>query len=313
MIAEALGRRELSRLRPAPRPALRADRLLGCRPLARPDRRRPTRSSACAWRSAASSRARACADVELVIFDTHGESIGRGGHPESFADRLDYVDTPAARAALARLGIACKQEVSFQGGDGYVYFSTPRAALTALTRILEHALTPPGRGRRPVLRRDRLRPRVLHRGAALQPADHGRSLLRRAARRLRRQPAAPLGLAPGASASTTAGRARSTSSTPRSCARSRTTRSSSSSATSPTASAASARRSPRTPSASSASTRNSPRFRRLMTMVEHAFKYSDLTVLKAYIDLFDPGPLAAARGAARRGHARRGAAGAGRR
>ena len=26
-----------------------------------------------------------------------------------------------------------------------------------------------------------------------------------------------------------------------------------------------------------------------MTMVEHAFKYSDLTVLKAYIDVFDPG------------------------
>jgi phosphoenolpyruvate carboxylase len=34
---------------------------------------------------------------------------------------------------------------------------------------------------------------------------------------------------------------------------------------------------------------DSPRFRRLMAMVEHAFKYSDLTVLKAYIDLFDPG------------------------
>ena len=33
----------------------------------------------------------------------------------------------------------------------------------------------------------------------------------------------------------------------------------------------------------------SPRFRRLMTMVEHAFKYSDLAVLEAYIDLFDPG------------------------
>ena len=59
-------------------------------------------------------------NVELVIFDTHGESIGRGCHPESFADRLDYVDTPASRLALARLGIACKQEVSFQGGDGYI-------------------------------------------------------------------------------------------------------------------------------------------------------------------------------------------------
>ena len=34
---------------------------------------------------------------------------------------------------------------------------------------------------------------------------------------------------------------------------------------------------------------DSPRFRRLMTMVEHAFKFSDLAVLKAYIELFDPG------------------------
>ena len=44
-------------------------------------------------------------EVELVIFDTHGESMGRGGHPESLADRLAYVDTPAARAGFARLGL----------------------------------------------------------------------------------------------------------------------------------------------------------------------------------------------------------------
>ena len=33
----------------------------------------------------------------------------------------------------------------------------------------------------------------------------------------------------------------------------------------------------------------SPRFRRLMNVVEHAFKFSDLVVLKAYIELFDTG------------------------
>ena len=38
-------------------------------------------------------------DIELVIFDTHGEAMGRGGHPESLADRLAYVDTPAACTA----------------------------------------------------------------------------------------------------------------------------------------------------------------------------------------------------------------------
>ena len=52
---------------------------------------------------------------------------------------------------------------------------------------------------------------------------------------------------------------------------------------------ASGRRSRKIPSASSGCIRTLPRFRRLMTMVEHAFKYSDLAVFKAYIDLFDPG------------------------
>ena len=86
------------------------------------------------------------ADVELVIFDTHGESIGRGGHPQSFADRLDYVDTPASRRLLAELGITYKQEVSFQGGDGYLWFATEEAALAATTRILEHVLEPADEG-----------------------------------------------------------------------------------------------------------------------------------------------------------------------
>ena len=52
------------------------------------------------------------------------------------------------------------------------------------------------RGRRSVLRRGRLRARVLHRGAALQPAHHGRRRLWRSARRLWQQPALSLRLAP---------------------------------------------------------------------------------------------------------------------
>src|SRR3546814_20887895 len=36
-------------------------------------------------------------DVQLVIFATHGESIGRGAHTENFDNRLAYVDTPATR------------------------------------------------------------------------------------------------------------------------------------------------------------------------------------------------------------------------
>ena len=81
--------------------------------------------------------------VELLIFDTHGESIGRGAHPASFGDRLRYVSPPESRRRFARDGIAFKQETSFQGGDGYVWFFTPAAAFASVTRILEFALTPP--------------------------------------------------------------------------------------------------------------------------------------------------------------------------
>ncbi|HEV7369111.1 phosphoenolpyruvate carboxylase [Arenibaculum sp.] len=81
--------------------------------------------------------------VQLLVFDTHGESIGRGAHPASFADRLSYVSPPRQRAYLADHGIAFKQEVSFQGGDGYLHFVTPTAAFAVVTRILEHVLASP--------------------------------------------------------------------------------------------------------------------------------------------------------------------------
>ncbi len=84
--------------------------------------------------------------IELVIFDTHGESIGRGAHPVSFRDRLDYVATPASRAQFAHDKLPVKQELSFQGGDGYVYFTTPTIAFATVCRLLEHGLSaaPPG-------------------------------------------------------------------------------------------------------------------------------------------------------------------------
>jgi phosphoenolpyruvate carboxylase len=81
--------------------------------------------------------------VQLLIFDTHGESIGRGGHPESLRDRLNYVSTPAARGLFIRNAIPFKEEVSFQGGDGYVYFMNPTSAFATVCRILENVLETP--------------------------------------------------------------------------------------------------------------------------------------------------------------------------
>ncbi|RIV80458.1 phosphoenolpyruvate carboxylase [Aurantiacibacter xanthus] len=74
-------------------------------------------------------------DVSALIFNTHGESMGRGAHPTKMADRLDWALSPWAKRRFVRAGIALEPEVSFQGGDGYLWFATPELALAMLTRI----------------------------------------------------------------------------------------------------------------------------------------------------------------------------------
>ena len=92
--------------------------------------------------------------IEFVIFDTHGESMGRGAHPGSFSDRLDYLNTPESRRLFERLNIPVKEETSFQGADGYVYFATPDAAFATVCRLLEHGLRRPDRDVEDVFYRD---------------------------------------------------------------------------------------------------------------------------------------------------------------
>lgn len=76
-------------------------------------------------------------DVAALIFNTHGESMGRGAHPEGFEDRLAWPLSPWARRRFVRAGIRLEPEVSFQGGDGYMFFANPELALATLTRIAE--------------------------------------------------------------------------------------------------------------------------------------------------------------------------------
>lgn len=78
--------------------------------------------------------------VQLVVFDTHGESIGRGSHPASLTHRLSYIAPPAWWQELADKGVPYKQEMSFQGGDGYLPFATRTSAFAVVTRILEYTL-----------------------------------------------------------------------------------------------------------------------------------------------------------------------------
>ncbi|MCF6196602.1 MAG: phosphoenolpyruvate carboxylase [Emcibacter sp.] len=81
-------------------------------------------------------------DVELVIFDTGGESVGRGAHPAGFDGRLNYMHTPEARRLVKKYDIAYKQEFSLQGGDGYLWLHTPDLAFATLSRVMENMLSP---------------------------------------------------------------------------------------------------------------------------------------------------------------------------
>jgi len=76
-------------------------------------------------------------DIELVIFDTHGESAGRGAHPGSLQDRLAYLDPERPRLAFAEAGVAVTRETSFQGSDGYLLFGTAGLAGATVARIAE--------------------------------------------------------------------------------------------------------------------------------------------------------------------------------
>jgi phosphoenolpyruvate carboxylase len=78
-------------------------------------------------------------DVAALIFNTHGESMGRGAHPAGFADRLSWPLSEWSRRKFERAGVALEPEVSFQGGDGYLFMRSPELALATLTRIAEQA------------------------------------------------------------------------------------------------------------------------------------------------------------------------------
>jgi phosphoenolpyruvate carboxylase len=75
--------------------------------------------------------------VAALIFNTHGESMGRGAHPASIEDRLLYPLSPWTRGQFGSRSIALEPEVSFQGGDGYLFFRSDELALATLTRIAE--------------------------------------------------------------------------------------------------------------------------------------------------------------------------------
>ena len=94
-------------------------------------------------RLAAAMARHSLTDVAALVFNTHGESMGRGAHPSGMADRLTYPASAWARARFAAAGVRLELEASFQGGDGFLLFRSLELALATLTRIAEAASAPP--------------------------------------------------------------------------------------------------------------------------------------------------------------------------
>jgi len=75
--------------------------------------------------------------IQLLFFDTHGESVGRGAFPESLKKRFLYTHPPRVRERLAKLARPEKHEVSFQGGEGFLWFLQEETALATFTDFME--------------------------------------------------------------------------------------------------------------------------------------------------------------------------------
>ncbi len=225
--------------------------------------------------------------VDVLIFDTHGESIGRGSHPESLRDRLAYYDTTESRRVFRAKNIHLIEESSYQGSDGYIHFSADKSALAVVTRVMEHLFDRDFDEDDPYYKQsgyvteffaavEQFNNRVLDDpcyatflgafGANFLYPTGSRSLKRQfdsGAARVELEHPSQIRAIPhnsilqqlGILANTIGGLGEAVA---------------------------------RDPGRFQALYRESERFRRLMTMIEHAFKFTDLDVVKAYLDLFDP-------------------------
>lgn len=81
--------------------------------------------------------------VRAILFNTHGESMGRGCFPGTLRQRFDFAMTPWARARFSHENVALTAESSFQGGDGYLHFETPTIARSTIAAMLEWGIATP--------------------------------------------------------------------------------------------------------------------------------------------------------------------------
>lgn len=77
--------------------------------------------------------------VEALIFNTHGESLGRGAHPRNFRMRMNHLATPWVKNRFLKEGVDLNCEYSIQGGEGYLHFQTPALCADSIEMIWAHS------------------------------------------------------------------------------------------------------------------------------------------------------------------------------
>ncbi len=80
--------------------------------------------------------------LDVIIFNTHGESMGRGAYPGTIKQRCDYLLTPWLRARYHQADINLIAESSFQGGDGFLHFATPDIAYRTVNKLFGWLVQP---------------------------------------------------------------------------------------------------------------------------------------------------------------------------
>ena len=74
-------------------------------------------------------------NVDLLLFNTHGEALGRGGTQSTMAERVLFMITPYVRYITSKMQLHLYHQTSFQGGDGYRLFGTKNLANITISRI----------------------------------------------------------------------------------------------------------------------------------------------------------------------------------
>ena len=84
-------------------------------------------------------------DVEFLLFNTHGESLGRGCGRPTIEDRQNFILTPYVRSQCQMMNLKIHHQSSFQGGDGYRMFGNRELATSTIYSLFLVENYPPGK------------------------------------------------------------------------------------------------------------------------------------------------------------------------